>query len=98
MNGQDTAQKKQNCWEFKQCERQPGGKKEKEICTCPAGEGYAMYNEENNGIFCGRCCWKIAGTLCTDEAQEAYAKKIDYCRNCDFYKMVKEEEGEKFLE
>ena len=29
------AMKKVNCWEFKRCERTPGGKKEEELGICP---------------------------------------------------------------
>jgi len=89
--------KKLNCWELKQCGRQPGGEKEGEICPCPAGEPSIVY-DRHDGIFAGRCCWRVAGTLCEGEVQGVYAKKIKDCRECDFYKMVKDEEGENFVE
>lgn len=39
----------------------------------------------------------IAGTYCKGEVQASFAKKFSNCKECDFYKLVKEEEGiEKF--
>jgi two-component system NtrC family sensor kinase len=37
----------------------------------------------------GQVCWAVAGTLCAGKIQGTFAQKIDNCRNCKFYKMVK---------
>jgi hypothetical protein len=87
--------KKLNCWEFKKCGREPGGKNAVELGVCPA----AM---ENNfeGIYggknAGRVCWIVAGTYCEGDVQGTFAKKIKDCIFCDFYQKVKEEEGKHF--
>lgn len=89
--------KKQNCWEFKKCGRQPGGPNEKELGFCRATTNFT-YNGRNDGMGSGRYCWKVAGTLCDGELQGTYAEKIKTCLECDFYKMVKSEEGKSFKE
>jgi hypothetical protein len=35
----------------------------------------------------------IAGTLCGGKVQGDYAQKYKSCINCEFYKLVKKEEG-----
>ena len=87
--------KKQNCWEFKKCGRQPGGKKVKELGICPAtlsgdGDGF------NNGKYQGRVCWAVVGTFCDGEVKGSFAKKTHTCLTCDFYKKVLEEEEDNF--
>ena len=87
--------KKSNCWEYKQCGREPGGKNVEELGVCPA----ATDNESdgiNEGNNAGRCCWRIAGTLCAGKVQGSYAKKIRRCSLCNFYKLVKSDVGNKF--
>ena len=86
----------QNCWEVKQCGREPGGAKVSELGVCPAStkkEVNGIHNGENGG----RCCWAIAGTLCEGEKQGTFVMKAYDCMNCDFYKKVKEEEGDNFV-
>lgn len=87
--------KKQNCWEFKNCGREPGGAKVGELCVCSAAitvEGDGI----NGGQNSGRVCWAVAGTLCKGEIQGSFALKIKNCVECDFYKSVREEEGFRF--
>jgi len=62
-----------NCWEFKKCGRQMGGKNEKELGLCPA------YPDN------GRKCARIAGTLCGGHVQGTFANKLGDCIRCDFY-------------
>ena len=50
-------------------------------------------NEGNNA---GRCCWRIAGTLCAGKVQGSYAKKIKKCSLCNFYKLVESDVGNNF--
>ena len=82
----------QNCWEFKNCGRQPGGSKVAELGVCPAAVDKA-YSRFNSGINGGRACWVIAGTFCGGAVQGTYAQKLANCMSCEFYKKVKAEEG-----
>jgi hypothetical protein len=85
-----------NCWQFKNCGREPGGVKTAELGICSATI-YEQYNGKNNGKNAGRYCWKVAGTLCGGKVQGTYAQKLMNCVACDFYKAVRQEEGEYFL-
>jgi hypothetical protein len=40
----------------------------------------------------GRACWYVAGTMCGGKVQGIYARTIESCRECDFYKKVKARE------
>jgi hypothetical protein len=82
---------KQNCWERKHCGREQTNNNDNEYGPCPAAyiEGLNGVHEGING---GRCCWAIAGTFCDGEIQGTFAEKISDCSECDFYKMVLEEE------
>lgn len=84
--------KRQNCWEFKVCGREAGGKYEKSMGTCPAALEDRLEGV-HEGTNAGRACWVIAGTLCEGEVQGTFAKKYENCTKCDFYNKVKEEEG-----
>lgn len=89
--------KKQNCWEFKNCHRQPGIEKVNDKGLCRATTNFT-FNGRNDGVGSGRYCWRIAGTLCEGKAQGSFAEKIDNCMNCDFFKLVKLEEGTNFIQ
>ena len=85
-----------NCWEFKQCGLEPGGKNVKEKGVCPAATA-----QDANG-FCGgknggRACVYITGTFCGGYCQGTYKDKKHKCENCDFYKLVRKEEGMNFF-
>jgi hypothetical protein len=82
---------KMNCWEFKNCDREPGGRKVHELGECPAATE-AKVNGIHGGKNGGRCCWAIVGTLCKGEVQGTFVKKYSDCQNCDFYKSVRSEE------
>jgi hypothetical protein len=82
---------KQNCWEFKNCGRQPGGIKTEELGVCPAATT-AKLDKANSGKNGGRCCWIIAGTLCGGKVQGMFAQKLQNCMICEFYKTVQKEE------
>jgi len=78
--------KKLNCWEFKRCGREQGGGKVAEFGVCPAAiEGHG-----------GRFCWARTGTYCKGEVQGTFARKIANCATCDFYRLVRKEEGKAF--
>jgi len=88
-------QKKQNCWEFKECGREPGGKKITHLGVCPAalsGEGDGI----NYGNERGRVCWAVTGTFCGDEIQGTFAQKEATCLECPFFNKVDEEENVDF--
>ncbi len=88
--------KKQNCWENKKCGREPGGAKVSELGECPAATDKSAngLNEGKNG---GRICWAIAGTFCGGKVQGTFAQKRLCCIDCNFYKKVKKEEGDKTI-
>ena len=85
---------KLNCWQVKNCGRQPGGPKAGELGVCPAAiTGSSGINGGNNG---GRICWALAGTLCGGKVQGTFAQKAANCMQCPFYLTVKQEEGSAF--
>lgn len=81
-----------NCWEFKNCGRQPGGEKVAEMGICPAAAD-ASFDSLNGGNNGGRICWAATGTFCGGKVQGTFAEKQLSCMTCDFYKKVKEEQG-----
>jgi hypothetical protein len=83
---------KQNCWEFMKCGREPRGAKVADLGVCPAATE-AKLDGLHGGRNAGRTCWVIAGILCGGEVQGVFAAKMDNCLDCDFYKLVCEEEG-----
>jgi len=89
------AENRMNCWEFKKCGRQPGGEKVSEFGICPASTDTA-HDGYNSGKNSGRYCWKIAGTFCGGKVQGSFVEKATNCLECDFYKIIREEEGVQF--
>lgn len=83
---------KQNCWEVMKCERHSDGLKIDELGACP-GAGDSRFNGLHGGKNAGRTCWMIAGTLCGGKIQGTTAQKHKNCITCEFYKLVKKEEG-----
>ncbi len=87
--------KKQNCWEYLKCGREPKGPNALTMGICPAslpGNGDGV----NKGKNRGRICWAVTGTLCDGEVQGTFAKKQDTCFNCAFFSKVRKEERENF--
>jgi hypothetical protein len=82
-----------NCWEVKNCGRQPRGAKVGELGVCPAAQ---VNVSVNGGIHGGRVCWAIAGTLCGGKIQGTFAQKVANCNACEFYLSVRKEEGSNF--
>lgn len=82
---------KLNCWEFKKCEREPGGAGIAELGVCPAAIERRV-DGIHNGMNGGRVCWAIAGTFCRGEIQGTYALKLLDCLQCNFYQLVSKEE------
>jgi hypothetical protein len=82
---------KKNCWEHKNCGRQPGGHKADELGVCPVTT-YQALDGAHEGKNAGRACWAIAGSLCGGKIQGTYAQKFNNCWRCDFMSAVKQEE------
>ena len=87
---------KENCWEFMGCGREPGGAKAAVLGVCPAGTASA-YHGRNGGFLGGRCCWRIAGTLCGGGVRGTWAQRLMNCAHCDFFHKVQQEEGASFF-
>lgn len=87
---------KKNCWEVKNCGRQPGGDKVTELGVCPT-----VIAEEcdgiNGGRNAGRICWAVAGTFCKGEIQGTFARKLGNCLACPFYLQVEKDEDRFFV-
>jgi hypothetical protein len=87
---------KKNCWEVKNCGRQPGGPKVAELGVCPA-TGEMRLDGIHGGKNAGRACWVVAGTLCKGEIQGSFAKKFANCETCEFYLQVQKDEFPRFV-
>ena len=85
---------KENCWEVKKCGRHKGGHNEKEMGICPASN--LSINNMNSGKNAGRICWAVAGTFCDGARQGSFAEKKTTCMSCDFFALVRHEEGKNF--
>jgi hypothetical protein len=86
--------KKVNCWEYKKCGREPGGAR-KELGVCSAAIERRL-DRIHGGSHAGRACWVIAGTMCGGQEQGTFAAKYHNCEQCDFYKLVRTEEGARY--
>lgn len=86
---------KKNCWEFKNCGREPGGVKVVELGECPAAVSEEA-NGLNGGVKGGRICWAVSGTFCGGKKQGTFAQKQASCMACEFYNLVTGEEGDGF--
>lgn len=91
------SKKKLNCWESKKCRRVYGAEMDGSYGICP------VYTEKrldgvNDGRNAGRACWVVAGTMCNDKVQGSFAFKIKGCSSCEFYRLVKKEEGENIVD
>jgi hypothetical protein len=82
---------KQNCWEFKKCGREPGGKKAAELGICPSTIATDL-DGIHGGKNAGRACWVVAGSLCGGKIQGTYAQKLLNCWRCEFMNSVSREE------
>lgn len=87
---------KLNCWEFKQCGRQPMGEKIDELGVCPVTLETRV-NGINDGKNGGRACWAVSRSQIGDKGQGSYVSKLNGCLNCDFFNEVRQQQGEKFV-
>jgi diguanylate cyclase (GGDEF)-like protein/PAS domain S-box-containing protein len=83
---------KKNCWEVKKCGRELGGKHSKEQGVCLASI-HTKLDGVHGGKNAGRACWLVAGSMCAGQVQGTFAREYKDCLKCDFYKLVKKEEG-----
>ena len=95
LNQPNVPEKRQNCWDFKKCGREPGGARVAELGVCPAAID-TSHNGTNRGENAGRYCWRVAGTMCDEKVQGTYACKLLSCIKCDFFKVVQEQEATDF--
>ncbi|MCP4693919.1 MAG: protein kinase, partial [Desulfobacterales bacterium] len=84
--------KKLNCWEYMGCGREPRGRNVDELGVCQAAMN-TTFSGINSGKCAGRFCWAVTGTLCEGKIQGTFAEKRESCVDCDFFKMVRAEEG-----
>jgi hypothetical protein len=85
-----------NCWETISCGREPNGINVEKLGVCPASTS-TKYNNTNNGKNGGRYCWRIAGTMCGGTVQGDWASKLNDCHTCQFFKLVRKQEGDEFV-
>lgn len=90
--GQKMARKRQNCWNYMKCGREPGGPRVVELGICPAASD-TSFDGINLGENAGRFCWAVAGTFCGGKVQGSFAEKRASCITCDFFQEVQKEEG-----
>ena len=86
----------ENCWEYMQCGREPGGKSIVELGVCAAATD-GEYDGTNNGKNAGRFCWAVTGTLCKGEVQGHFAAKFKNCILCSFFQKVQQQEERAFV-
>ncbi|NTW58653.1 MAG: hypothetical protein HGB21_05910 [Nitrospirae bacterium] len=63
---------------------------------CPASTETAL-DDVHEGTNAGRACSVISGTLCKGVVQGTFANKCKNCEICDFYQLVRKEEGPNFI-
>jgi len=88
--------RKLNCWEWTRCGRQPGGDCTSEFGVCSAATESRL-DGTHGGVNAGRACWVVAGTLCQGFVDGDYATKLPSCQVCDFYGVVRKQEGEDWV-
>jgi len=87
---------KKNCWEVKECGLGPGGRNTGTSGICPAAQPQ-KFDGYNNGKYFGRSCWMISKTRCNNKLQGDLSDKFIDCIECDFFKLVNEEESRGFV-
>lgn len=81
---------KKNCWEVMDCGRGPDSASGD---VCPAATADPLHGV-HNGTNAGRACWVVAGTLCNGAVSGTFAKKMENCLLCPFYRQVRGEESD----
>ena len=86
---------KLNCWDYTRCGREIDGANAATQGVCPAWT-YWTFQGKNHGLRAGRYCWNVAGTFREEEPLCTRATEFGDCRKCDFFQLVKKEEGHNF--
>jgi len=84
-----------NCWEFKNCGREPGGENSQKLGICRASVE-SKFNGINHGNNAGRYCWKVKISEENSNVADKTLSSIMTCIECDFFIKVKEEEKNGF--
>ena len=63
--------------------------------SCPVCKEDRL-NGVHDGLNGGRACWTISHTQCGGAKQGKFGDKFKNCQECDFYNMVRTEEGGSF--
>lgn len=79
--------KKQNCWEYMKCGREPGGEKAVKLGICRAAAD-EFFNGMNRGKNGGRICFSVAGTFSNNVVQCSCLEKFVSCKNCSFFEIL----------
>jgi hypothetical protein len=83
-------EKNLNCWEVKDCGREPNGKNVPQDGVCPVSVALPL-DGIHNGTNGGRCCWAFAPSDSKyDDIVLSCLEKAQGCSKCDFYKSVSE--------
>ncbi len=81
-----------NCWEKKQCGREPGGEKEATLGTCPVAI-YSLADGFLGGQNGGRACIFIVGSLAAETVENQCMALRHFaapdCFQCDFFLKLK---------
>lgn len=83
--------RKLNCWQFKNCGREPGGVMAEVLGECSVASEM-KFDGLNEGVGAGRSCWMVRSSVCKRAANQS--APIDPCHTCDFYKRVVFEQEE----
>jgi hypothetical protein len=86
---------KLNCWQFKNCGREPGGVMAEILGECPVA-ATMKYDGLNDGVGAGRACWMVPDSACRESRTQL--TRVDPCHACEFYKRVvfEQEEATRF--
>lgn len=85
---------RRNCWEERNCGREPGGENAAALGVCPAATESRL-DGCNHGFNGGRACWAVPNTDCAKTFD--MGEKFAQCLDCAFFRRVDEEEGRAFL-
>ncbi len=83
---------KKNCWEIMNCSGIIEINRE-ERALCPVLTTVSL-DGVHQGFNAGRSCWEVPDTFCNGEPQGALKEKLEYCEQCRFFNIVKNEEGD----
>lgn len=82
---------KLNCWEFKNCGREPGGLLADSHGVCPVALAL-RYDGLNEGKGAGRACWLAQAEQAKSRLDDFRPVSCDRCADCDFHLRVLFEE------